>query len=93
MSVSRRSTARQAEREGRLEAADAEGGGVELAELVLDGVRRVVGGDAVDRAVEEAGDAGGDVVRRAQRRVHLGVGVVGEAAGRFRRGPRGRPRG
>ena len=44
---------------------------------------RVVGRDAVDRAVAQALDAGGDVVRRAQRRVHLRVGVVGEAAGRF----------
>ena len=51
-----------AEAERRLQAADAERGVVELAQLLDDGVRRVVGGDAVDRAVGEAGDAGVDVV-------------------------------
>ena len=76
-----------AEAERCLEAADAEGGVVELAELFDDGVRGVVGGDAVDGAVGEACDAGVDVVLRAEGRVHLGVGVVdaGRSSRRARR--------
>src|SRR5207247_10534650 len=74
---------REAER--RLEAADAGGGGVELAELVLDGVRRVVRRYAVDGTVAQTFDAGRDIRRRAQGRIYLRVRVVGEAAGRFSR--------
>jgi hypothetical protein len=64
---------RQAEGQRRLQAADAEGGVVELAQLVLDGVGRVVGGDGVDGAVQQAAQAGLGVGGRAQGRVDLGV--------------------
>ena len=42
----------------------------------MHGVGRVVGGDGVDHAVEDGLDHGVAVGGRAQRRVHLGVGVV-----------------
>ena len=51
-------------------------GAVELGELLVEVVRRVVGGHAVDGAVGEAGEQGLDVGRAAQRRVHLAVRVV-----------------
>ena len=66
--------------EGGLEAADAGCGEVELDLLVGDGVRRVVRRDRIDHAVAQRLDAGGDVAVRAQRRIHLGVGVVADVA-------------
>ena len=66
--------------ERRLEAADAVGGGLVLAELVGRRVRGVVGGDGVDRAIGEPFDHGLDVPPGPQRRVDLGVGVVGRVA-------------
>ena len=44
--------------QGGFEADDAEGGLVELAQFLFGGVRGVVGADDVDRAVDQAGDAG-----------------------------------
>lgn len=70
--------------ERRFEADDAEGGGLEFALLVLVCVRGVVGDEAVDGAVADAFEAGGDVGLRAQRGVHFvvrierGTAVVGE---------------
>ena len=51
------------------------GGLVQLAQFLLRGVRRMVAGDDVERAVLQAGDQGLHVVRGAQRRVHLEVAV------------------
>ena len=59
-----------------LEAEHAEGGAVPLAVLVLRGVRRVVGGDRVDRAVGERLAQRLDVLGGAQRRVDLVDRVV-----------------
>src|SRR5258708_33400387 len=39
-------------------------------------VRGVVGGDAIDRAVEQAGEQRGAVFGGAQRRIHLEIRVV-----------------
>lgn len=47
--------------------------------LVVVAVRGVVGDEAVDRAVGQAGQAGVDVGPRAERRIHLVVRVVGRA--------------
>ena len=48
----------------------------ELALLLVVVVRRVVGGDEIDRSVAHRLLQRGDVVRRAQRRIHLRVRVV-----------------
>ena len=63
----RRPRARSAE--GGLDAADPVGGQAELDRLVDLGVRRVVRGDRVGRAVEQRRQTGSGVVRRPQRRV------------------------
>ena len=63
------------DRQKGFQADDAEGGLVELAELLLGGVRGVVGGEDLDRAVLEAADHRLDVVPGAQGRAHLVVGV------------------
>ena len=63
----------EAQRDRRLQAHDAEGGLVELDLLVVHRVRRVVGRDAVDRAVAQALDHRQPVGLGAQRRVHLGA--------------------
>ena len=55
----------------------AEGRQLELAVLLVLGVRRVVGDHAVDGAVEKALAKRGRVVGGAQGRVHLEVSVVG----------------
>ena len=65
--------------ERRLEPDDPERRVVERGLLGVVGVGRVVGGDAVDHALLERLPQGGDVRRLAQRRVHLGVRVVGLA--------------
>ncbi len=52
------------------------GGALELDLLFVAGVGGVVGGDAVDGAVEEGGDDSLTVGLDAEGRVHLGVGVV-----------------
>src|SRR5439155_209986 len=57
------------------------GGALELDLFFVGGVGGVVGGDAVDGAVEQGGEDGLAVVFGAERRVHLGVGVIGLAAG------------
>ena len=49
---------------------------VELGLLLLNGVRRVVGGDRIDRAVGQAAPKRVPILARAQRRVHLEVRVV-----------------
>ncbi|MFM9079964.1 MAG: hypothetical protein ACKOTE_07485, partial [Opitutaceae bacterium] len=59
-----------------LEADDAVGREVELLVLLVIRVRRVVGGDDVDRPVAEPGDDRAAVLLGTQRRVHLEVGVV-----------------
>ena len=64
------------ERERRLQADDPVGRVVELALLGVVVVRRVIGGDAVERAVGERRADRIAILRLAQRRVHLGVGVV-----------------
>jgi hypothetical protein len=63
--------------EGRIEAADAEGREVELAELVLDGVRRVVCGDGIHEPAVDARDERLPVGFGAERRVDLRICVVG----------------
>ncbi len=52
--------------QGRLQPDDAEGGLVEFLHFLFLGVGRVVGNDAVDRAVLQPLDAGLDVPRAAQ---------------------------
>ena len=64
------------QRHRRLEADDPERRTVELHLLLVVVMRRVVGGDDVDRAVGDAGEHRVAIRRLAQRRVHLGVGVV-----------------
>ncbi len=66
----------QAEAERGFKAGDAVGRVLELDFLFVRGMRRVVGGDGVDNAVEDAFDHGVAVGGRAQRRIHLGIGVV-----------------
>ena len=66
----------QAEPQCRLQASDAVGSVVELHFLLMHGVGRVVGSDHVHYAVQDGLDHGVAVGRRAQRRIHLGVGVV-----------------
>ena len=61
--------------EGRLQTDDAEGRLLERHVLLLGGVRRVVGGDAVEEAALERRDERRAVALGAQRRVHLEVGV------------------
>ena len=61
--------------QGGFQADDAERGLVELAHFLFRRVRGVVGADHVDRAVDQAGDAGLDVPLAAQRRAHLVVRV------------------
>ena len=65
------------DRERGLEAEHPEGGGRPLAVLVLEGVRRVVGGDDVDGAVGETGPQRLGVGGSAQGRVDLVDRVVG----------------
>ena len=73
------------DRQGGLEAEHAEGRVGEGVLLVVPGVRRVVGRDGVDRAVDERGPQRLDVLRRPQRRVDLVDGVVAdEQVGRQR---------
>ena len=64
-------------RNRRLEADDAERRAIELDVLLVGVMRRVIGGDDVDAAVGDALQHGVAVAGLAQRRVHLGVGVVG----------------
>ena len=71
-----RDEVREHERKARLEANDSERGDLKLALLLVQGMRRVVGDDAVDRAVGDAGTKRGGVLGRAQRRIHLEVRVV-----------------
>ena len=71
----------RARRQRRLEAEHPGRRLVEGGLLGLLGVRGVVGGDAVDRAVGQAGPHRGDVGVGAQRRVHLEHRVVGRALG------------
>ncbi len=59
----------------RLQAGDAEGGALELDLLLVKGVGRMVGGDGVDGAVENAFDQGVAVGGGTQRRIHFVVGV------------------
>ena len=72
-------------RERRLEAGDTERRLLERRVLLVPCVRRVIGGDAGDRAVAEPLEQRLAIVLRAERRVHLAVGVesahsvVGEA--------------
>ena len=61
--------------EGRLQADDAEGRLLVGHVLLLRGVRRVVGGDAVEDAAPERLDERLTVALGAQRRVHLDVRV------------------
>jgi hypothetical protein len=75
--VSARPHGRRDDRDGGLQAGHAGQGGAPLGLLVLQGVRRVVGGDAVDRAVGEPGAQRLDVGCGAQRRVDLEDRVVG----------------
>ncbi len=77
----------EGEAERGLEAGDAVGGALELDLFLVRGVGGVVGGDAVDGAVEQGFDDRETVVLVAQGWVHLGVGVVGGCCGR-----RSRPR-
>jgi len=67
---------RERERERGLEADDAERRVGERPRLLVGRVRRVVGGEAVDGAVGDRGDARRAVAFGAERRVHLGVRVV-----------------
>ncbi len=67
---------RRREAQRGLQADDAVGRVLELHFLLVHRVRRVVGGDRVHHAVEDALDHGVAVGSRAQRRTHLGVGVV-----------------
>ena len=69
----------EAERHGRLESDDAERRAVELERLLVGVMRRVVGGDDVDRPVAQALDHRVAVGLLAQRRVHLQVRVVAAA--------------
>ena len=66
----------QAQPERGLEAGDAVGRALELHFLLVHGVGRMVGGDGIHHAIEDGLDHGVAVGRRAQRRIHLGVGVV-----------------
>jgi len=66
------------DRQRRLQPGHSHRRGVPLAVLGLDRVRRVVGGDGVDRAVGQPGAQGGDVGRGAQRRVDLEHRVVAD---------------
>ena len=66
------------ERHAELEADHAGRGLAELAVLLERRVRRVVGRDAVDRAVGERLAERGDVLVLAERRVHLARGVVAD---------------
>ena len=61
------------DRQRGFQAGDAEGGALELDLLLVEGVRRVVGGDGVDGAVDDALDQGIAIGGRAQRRIHLVV--------------------
>ena len=70
-----RATARR-HAERRLQPEHPRRGVVDRALLVLGRVRRVVGGDGVDRPVGQPGLEGGDVGGRAQRRVDLEHRVV-----------------
>src|SRR3989441_11184528 len=65
---------RHAER--RLESHDPEGGVVERRFLLVVGVRGMVGGDAIDHAIQQGLAQRRDVRRLAQRRAHLRVRVV-----------------
>ncbi len=62
--------------EGSLDAADPWRGDIELAELVLHGVRRVVRRDCVDDSIVDAAQQRQAVSFRAERRIDLRVGVV-----------------
>ena len=64
----------EAQGERRLEADDAERRQAELDVLLVGVMGRVVAGDGVHRAVGEAGEERLAIRRRAQRRLHLGVG-------------------
>ena len=66
----------QREAERGLEAGDAVGSALKLNLFLMRGVRRVVGGDAVDRAVQQRLDQGEAIGLGTQRWIHLGVGVV-----------------
>ena len=80
--VARLDQARDGDRDQGLQADDAERGLVDLAHLLLAGVRGVVGGEDLDRAVLEAADDRLDVAPGPQRRVHLEVGVERRGAAR-----------
>ncbi len=69
----------EAERKRRLETDDAERRAVELERLLVGMMRRVVGGDDVDRPVAEALDHRRTIGLFAQRRIHLEVRVVAAA--------------
>ena len=72
----RRHEPRDVHRERRLEPDDAVRRVGELALLLVVVVRRVIGRDEIDRSVAHRLLQRGDVVRRAQRRIHLRVRVV-----------------
>ena len=59
-----------------LQAQDTIGRVVEFLVFLVVGVGRVIGTDAVERAVAEAGDQFAAVLLGAQRRVHFEIGVV-----------------
>lgn len=67
------------EREGRFQADDAHRGVDEAEFLVVVAVGGVVGDEAVDRAVAQAGEAGVDIGAGAEGRIHLEIRVVGRA--------------
>ena len=69
----------EAERHRGLEADDAERRAVELERLLVGVMRRVVGGDDVDRSVAQALDHRQPIGLLAQRRIHLEVRVVAAA--------------
>ena len=66
----------QAEAERGFKAGDAVRRQLEFDFLLVHRVRRVIGGDRVHHAVENALDHGVAIGSRAQRRIHLGVRVV-----------------
>jgi hypothetical protein len=65
------------QRHGRLEPGDAERRPIELDVLLIVVMRRVIGGDHVDGAVDDSVHHGVAIQLVAKRRIHLDVGVVG----------------
>ncbi len=66
----------EAQAQRGFQAGNAEGGAVEFPVFFVQRVRSMVGGNAIHRAIDQAGQQGFAVSAGAERRIHLEVGVV-----------------